>query len=827
MRLTKGLAYAHIDKEISKSYLLKSLDLKPIYSLEYAATLHNLGDTAAQPGESREFYSRALEILSRINGKEKTASHAILLNNIGTILAKEGDYANALTNLLESLEIKQMLKQETCTILSNIGDVYVRQREYTAALEYLEKSMKETRNEVTIATIKSRMAHVRYEMADYESARDLNSQALHVYKNVNKRPSSILFSQGKTCVALNEYQSAKSCLLECLQIYDCQGEKFETLELLASVHLHLKDYDAAIKTLEESLKSSSDPKKLKVLISLAETYCITKNPLALQRFTEALKLYNQIKINHDETLIVILQGLCKNDPHPLKYYTQLQSLERKIGISTETTDYELVKVYVDEMMWDDALALAKDSDHLLRLLRQKVKETGNSEIYSHILHLLGQTDKVTCLIEMGDSTLNIEYYLQALELLKSRDSSNRRLEVLKKIAFNSKNVGQVVQCAKEGIELSQNLKMDSNELQTILLKSANEFYNLALQSDLDNSIKLLIESLDLSSQDLNLEIKVLELLGNNQAEIKDHKSSIATRSRLISILRKEENKVKLAVQLNEISKTSLKIADYSSALKAAQESFEINHSPESISQLKSIASLYYEMGGKEFNQKDYKQAIEYYTQSLSIYCLLTLERETAVIKSCLSKVHADLKEYDKALKLLLAALETYRSLDLKQETAQALEHIGEISESVFDCEDAITKYTEVLGLIGEEKVGRQRVCQKMVRIALAYYEKAEAMKNSEEKDDTFTLYKKAYEILLQCHGKVDRDVAKVLFAICLFLTRQGNYDAALSKLRELREIHQAVGMGVEDVDALTREAKKRGKKFGCFGGNRDVKIYPI
>ena len=135
--------------------------------------------------EAVEAYSQASRIIE--NDDQNIELRAKLLNNIGVIYAKQGNYLNALDHYKRSLEIKKHYygdqHRSVGTNLRNIGIVYSRIGEYNRGMEYYHLALKNWINyygdsHPKVGELYQDISVAQMYLGNYQSALDYQKEAM-------------------------------------------------------------------------------------------------------------------------------------------------------------------------------------------------------------------------------------------------------------------------------------------------------------------------------------------------------------------------------------------------------------------------------------------------------------------------------------------------------------------------------------------------------------------------------------------------------------------------------------------------------------------------
>jgi len=148
-------------------------------------------ETIGNP-EAWEYCRNSLAIRKKVLGEEHPDT-AESLNNLGFLLATQGDYEAAEEYYLSSLAIREKVLGEehpdTAESLNNLGALFVRRGDFNEARQYHERALaiwKKVRGEEHLDTARSlnNLGHLLQSQGEYERAREHYERALAIWEKV-------------------------------------------------------------------------------------------------------------------------------------------------------------------------------------------------------------------------------------------------------------------------------------------------------------------------------------------------------------------------------------------------------------------------------------------------------------------------------------------------------------------------------------------------------------------------------------------------------------------------------------------------------------------
>jgi CHAT domain-containing protein/Tfp pilus assembly protein PilF len=228
-----------------------------------AASLNNLGSihwAMGEPMEALEYYRAVLPLRRHLND---ASGEARTLNNIGTVYEDLGESQLALEAYLESLPLRRSAgdRQGEATTLTNLGLLYERMGRFEEAFDYYEQSLRLSRadgNFAGEATAHRALAAAHRASGNPGEALRNAEIALGLFRKSGKRRDEALTVVLKAQALLDsdrapEALSAGSSGLSLCRAASDRGCEAEALDVLASAHQALSDYETSGRLRGEAL----------------------------------------------------------------------------------------------------------------------------------------------------------------------------------------------------------------------------------------------------------------------------------------------------------------------------------------------------------------------------------------------------------------------------------------------------------------------------------------------------------------------------------------------------------------------------------------------
>jgi serine phosphatase RsbU (regulator of sigma subunit) len=176
-----------IRKEINKN----DEESKNAIAMSYG----NVGKTyflASNYTKAMEYYNLCLAISKEVGNKKR---EALMLNNIGSILAEQKKYNEALPYFLNALNLyKEIDSPENVALcLNNIAEIYFRKKDYTNSIENYKAALVISENNSTLSDMKTSYDGLRncyVALGDYKLAHDYLSKSVLIKDSIFNEENS-------------------------------------------------------------------------------------------------------------------------------------------------------------------------------------------------------------------------------------------------------------------------------------------------------------------------------------------------------------------------------------------------------------------------------------------------------------------------------------------------------------------------------------------------------------------------------------------------------------------------------------------------------------
>ncbi|PCJ37861.1 MAG: hypothetical protein COA99_12410 [Moraxellaceae bacterium] len=181
----EALCNKNLEKKLSKKE-------KKFFQEAKGWVLNNLGLIYSKKGnyaKAVECYTKSLKIKEEIGDKQGIASS---LNNFGLNYSRQGKYAKAVECYTKSLKIKEEIgdKQGIANSINNIGLIYSKQGDYAKSIEYYTKSLKiqeEIGNKQGIANSLDNIGIIYFTLEDFVKAIKYYTQSLKIREEIEDK----------------------------------------------------------------------------------------------------------------------------------------------------------------------------------------------------------------------------------------------------------------------------------------------------------------------------------------------------------------------------------------------------------------------------------------------------------------------------------------------------------------------------------------------------------------------------------------------------------------------------------------------------------------
>lgn len=254
-------------------------------------------------------YSRNIDSLQNLLKKDLHDSVRVhVLNDLGGYQIKSREFAKALRNFTEALNIAQIThnKRALSDVLQRIGILYMNQSNYSEAAQYYRKSLaikRELGDKKGIADIISNMGIVYSDQGDYTSAIQNYFEALRIREEIKDTygtgismisVANIYFLQDNFQMALDYYEKA----LKLNGILEYRSFVAETRTNIGLTYFRLNDLNQALENFNSAMKIDEE-------LGDKQGIAIAKSNIgdiyaAKKEYANALKLMNEGRLIFEE-----------------------------------------------------------------------------------------------------------------------------------------------------------------------------------------------------------------------------------------------------------------------------------------------------------------------------------------------------------------------------------------------------------------------------------------------------------------------------------------------------------------------------------------------
>ncbi len=212
-------------------------------------------------GAEKDLLQRALKAAQKGTDRKVISS---ILNNLGEVALREGDYKGARKYLEQSLDLAQAVGDEkliVSMILNNLGNVACQQGNHTAARSYYQQSLDIARalgHRHLIAKILNELGEMARLEGHYQVARRFFEQSLDLAQTLGYRRliSGNLLHLGNMAGLQGDYAAARKYYQQSLDLAQAQGDRHliaTILNNLGEMARREESYEVARRFFEQSL----------------------------------------------------------------------------------------------------------------------------------------------------------------------------------------------------------------------------------------------------------------------------------------------------------------------------------------------------------------------------------------------------------------------------------------------------------------------------------------------------------------------------------------------------------------------------------------------
>jgi CHAT domain-containing protein/Tfp pilus assembly protein PilF len=437
---------------------------------------------------------------------------ADLLNNLGIIHTRQGQYTRALELLQEALDLAKANQNRNLTgaILNNIGNIKESMGEYWPAIAYFTDAhviATELDDSTGIAATYNNLGSVYDNIGQYRRALELYQWSHEIYKRIGNRTAEAanLNNQAVTYSNLGNHTKAIALYQQALRLYKEVGASDQGSVLLSmgSTYRHAGQLDKALAVLQQSLT---------MLLAVGDRAGEGKNfasqglvYTAKGEFNKAFSLYQRaLTIAREE-------GDRPSERHVLSLIGTLLEKQKK-------TDLAIV-------FYKQAVTLSEDLRQGLKIFVQKEQDAYTKtieETYRALANLLLQQNRVLEAQQVMD-LLKVQELDNYLHNVRGKDSPRSSLDILRpeQQILEKYNALQqtAIELGKELVQLRRVPEADRTQAQKqriIKLVQLQDDLNRQFNAFIDSpSVVNLARQLDSTTQRQNVDLADLNALRDN------------------------------------------------------------------------------------------------------------------------------------------------------------------------------------------------------------------------------------------------------------------------------------------------------------------------
>lgn len=215
--------------------------------------------------QSQEYNEQAFALYKELDDQDGVAA---VLNNIGLIYERQGDFSQALKKYNESARIFGLLKdgrKKQTIALSNIGNVYYTLGRFDKALEFLSQALnnsEEMGDSAGMAPAYNNIGNIYLTLKDWKTAIDFYNKAekIHVRLKEKQKLSTVYNNIGEAYLGLNKIPEALKYNQLSLEIANKNNDTESVISSLiniSDIYTNIGEYDQARKNYKEALRLSN------------------------------------------------------------------------------------------------------------------------------------------------------------------------------------------------------------------------------------------------------------------------------------------------------------------------------------------------------------------------------------------------------------------------------------------------------------------------------------------------------------------------------------------------------------------------------------------
>lgn len=313
-----------------------------------------------------------------------TGVRAILVNALSDPLEKHGSYDILLHWYLAVLDTitAPTDRSQLAIVLNNIGRIVALMGSWLEAQHFLLLALHHARQcnfPQIVANALSNLAGTHVQLGAYSAAIDCYTEAIALFEGTNdhKQLAQTLESASLVYLRVGDQQRAVDGLQRALALqHDDEAGRLTTLNSLALLYDEIGDYEQALFHFEQGLRYlrvvDDRPNQANCLQNIANTYAhLGRHTDSLLYFEQALTIYRAY--DAQPQIATTLHNMGHAYMVQLDYSRALSYLYRALHIREQlqhqaeiaATLYEISLVYSEQHAWEEALAFARRaSSHL-------------------------------------------------------------------------------------------------------------------------------------------------------------------------------------------------------------------------------------------------------------------------------------------------------------------------------------------------------------------------------------------------------------------------------------------------------------------------------
>ncbi|MFX1574720.1 MAG: tetratricopeptide repeat protein [Promethearchaeota archaeon] len=367
-----------------QDWLLKNIDI-PTFMIKYLIP-HVIYFNFERYDDSFRCGIRALENIDEISDK----SHKqLILNNIGWIYYKMGNYSEAIEHFEEAVTIAHELgyKDKELVYLSNLGEINERIRNFPLAIQKYKEAMEiaeHTGNLMEKLRITNSVIELYEELQNYSEALSYSEDAIKISEKLGdlKKKAILLnsiglihFKQNNLNLALDFFQQSEKIFRRLNDIENLT----KCLNNIGAIFQNFNDFSIALDKFEEALeydeKLNNREEKARHLGKIGEVYFDQNDHVkALNYFRDAIEITKELKEIRDE--MKFYNWIGKTYYYLREYTNALNSYRNGLKIAEKLNDLSIkadflnniAGCYYMQLNYKESFRYAQESLLILKLI---------------------------------------------------------------------------------------------------------------------------------------------------------------------------------------------------------------------------------------------------------------------------------------------------------------------------------------------------------------------------------------------------------------------------------------------------------------------------